>query len=361
MKILDWYILKKYLGTFFFICLLFTIISVVVDFSEKVDDLAKVSLKQILSEYYLNFIPYINALLWPLFALIAVMFFTSRLANDSEFIAMIGTGVNFYRLLVPYVIGASVLCILLLIGNHFIIPSGNKVRTKFENTYVWKNNYESKFDNIHLNINPTTEIYMRTFSIADSTGRDFTLVSYNNQEMPYKLYAGAITPVKGKPKTWTLKQFRRRNFNGLHESLKEGAPTQTMDTLLGFAASDLVRRDNFREAMTTPELNRFIATEQARGSDPAMEYQVEGYRRTSDPFSIFILTLMGVSVASRKTRGGLGVQMMLGMIAAGIYVFISKFSATFAIQGGLPPMLGVWIPNIIFAIVAIVMLIKAQK
>lgn len=361
LTILDWYILKKYLFTFLFICLIFTLISVVVDFSEKLDDVIerKASTREIIFDYYLNFIPYINGLLWPLFSLIAVIFFTSRLASNSEFISMIGCGVNFYRLLVPYFIGGFLIFITLLFANHYFIPNGNKRRVKFENTYIWLHNYKNRTDNIHMNAGNGEEVYIRNFSVADSTCRDFMLLRYDGQKNTYRIQAAVLSPVTGQPGLWKMQNWEARTFDGLNERIYKGL---AKDTLLSFRPSDFIRRDNLKESMTTPELSQFIADERRRGSNPSLEFEVERYRRTSEPFTILILTLIGVSVASRKVRGGMGIHLLIGAATGGVYIFMTKFSATFAIQGGLPPLLGVWVPNIIFTIVAVWMLRNmAQK
>jgi lipopolysaccharide export system permease protein len=359
-KILDWYILKAYLSTFFFVCIIFSLIAIAVDFSEKLDDMLEreATWREIILDYYLNFVPYINGLLWPLFALISVIFFTSRLANRSEFIAMIGNGVDFYRLLLPYLAGGGILSLILWSAGNYWIPNGNKKRVAFENTYIWKNNFESRMDNIHMNLSATEEIFLKNFSVVDSSGRGFTLVRYDGQKILSKLSAVLVKPVRGEPGRWEMRNWELRTFNGLDERLVTG---ERKDTAIGFLPEDFIRRDNLRETMTSPELRRFIAEERRRGNNPAKEFEVERFRRTSEAYSILVLTLIGVAVASRKVRGGIGIQLFIGVSLAGLYIVLTKFAATFAIQGGLHPLLGVWVPNLIFTTVALYMLWKAPK
>lgn len=357
---LDRYLLRAYLLTFFFVCIIFSLIAIAIDFSEKLDDMIerKANFNQIFFDYYLNFVPYINGLLWPLFALISVIFFTSRLANRSEFIAMIGSGVNFYRLLVPYLLGGGFLAIMLWFAGNYWIPNGNKKRVLFENTYIWKNNFESKMDNIHMNLSAEEEIYLKNFSVVDSSGRGFTLVRYEGQKVLSKLSALLIKPLRDSLGHWELRNWELRTFDGLSERLVKGT---LKDTMFPFLPQDFIRRDNLRETMTSPELRRFIAEERRRGNNPAKEFEVERFRRTSEAYSILVLTIIGVSVASRKLRGGIGIQLFIGVALAGLYIVMTKFAATFAIQGGLHPLLGVWVPNILFSAIALYMLGKAPK
>ncbi len=359
LTILDKYIIKKYLSAFFFIVLIFTLIAVVVDFSEKLDDFfnKKAPWSEIIFDYYLNFIPYINALLWPVYAVIAVIFFTSRMAYNSEFISMIGNGVNFYRLLRPYMIGAAILAGIQFLANHYIVPAGNKSRIAFENKYIWTANYTSERQNLHMFIQPGEEIFMTYYNDKDSIGQNFSYMRYEGQAIAYKINARGIKAKDGKG-TWELQAYQKRSYKGLKETYQYGEKT---DTIFPLKPEDLVRRDNLKETMPTPELKEFINKERMRGFAPPIVYEVERFRRTADAFTIFILTLIGVSTASRKVRGGLGLHLLIGAVISALFVFLTKFSTTFSIQGGLPAYIGVWIPNMIFLVVAIWLLRKAQK
>lgn len=358
LKILDRYLLGKYLASFFFIVLIFSIVAGVVDVGDKIDNYIeeKLSFGFVITEYYLNFIPWINGLLVPLYSLIAVVFFTSRLANDSEFISMIGNGVSFYRILVPYLMGALIIASLSLWFNHLVIPRGNKKKVHFENTYVWKHNLKSRTDNIHITTGENESSYISTLSLVDSSARDMTITRNFGSAVVWKLTASFARPQKGK--AWSLEGVRIRTFDGMTERMLYRAK---LDTVLGFLPGDLIRRENLKETMTTPELSEFIISERARGFSPSKEFEVEAARRSAEPFAVIVLTIIGLATASRKVRGGMGLHLLLGVGVGATYVFMSKFSATFAIQGGLGAHFGSWIPNIIYGIVAVVLLLKAQK
>lgn len=362
LKILDRYILKKFLGSFFFIVILMGLLAVVVDFAEKIEDFAKPdgpAASQIALEYYLNFMPYITSLLFPLYALIAVIYFTSRMAANSEIIAIIGNGINFYRLLYPYLIGAFVIAGIHFYANHYIFPISNKYRTQFENTYVYKHNYQGPTDNIHLFSGKNEEIYMQHYSRSDSTGTNFSLMRYDDTGLnrSFILNAQRIKLIEH-PNKWRLFNYNIRYVNGLNEKLVKGSQ---MDTVLNLKNADLAKRDNMKDAMLSKDLLKYIAEEKSKGSGMTVPFQVEYYRRTADPFSIIVLTIIGLSISSRKMRGGMGWHLVLGMIISALYIFMGKFSMTFSTHAGLPPIIGAWVPNIIFSVVAVYMLFKAQK
>jgi lipopolysaccharide export system permease protein len=362
LKILDRYILKKFLGTFFFIVILMGLLAVVVDFAEKIEDFAKPdgpAASKIALEYYLNFMPYITSLLFPLYALIAVIYFTSRMAANSEIIAIIGNGINFYRLLYPYLIGAFVIAGIHFYANHYIFPISNKYRTQFENTYVYKHNFQGPTDNIHLFSGKNEEIYMQHYSRSDSTGTNFSLMRYDDTGLnrPFILNAQRIKLIEH-PNKWRLFNYNIRYVNGLDEKLVKGSQ---MDTVLNLKNADMAKRDNMKDAMLSKDLLKYIAEEKSKGSGMTVPFQVEYYRRSADPFSIIVLTIIGLSISSRKMRGGMGWHLVLGMIISALYIFMGKFSMTFSTHAGLPPIIGAWVPNIIFSVVAVYMLFKAQK
>jgi lipopolysaccharide export system permease protein len=362
LTIIDRYILKKYLSTFFFIVLLMAMLAVVIDFAEKVEDFTKPDspkVNEIIFDYYLNFMPYITSLLFPLYALISVIYFTSRMAANSEIIAIIGNGVNFYRLLYPYLLGALMISFLHFYANHYIFPVANKSRTKFENTYVWKHNFQGPTDNIHIFSAKNEEIYIQHYGRADSSASNFCLIRYDESglQRPFTLNAQRIKLIQY-PNKWQIQNYYIRYVDGMKEKIVKG---EKLDTFLNLKSADLARRDNLKDAMSSKELLDFIAAEKARGSGATMQFQVEYHRRTADPFSILVLTIIGLSVSSRKMRGGMGWHLVLGMLISALYVFMGKFSMTFSTHGGLPPFLGVWVPNIVFSGVAIYMLIRAQK
>jgi len=366
MKLLDWYILKRYLGTFFFIVLLFSMLSVVVDSSEKIEDFVAEggpTLYEVVFDYYLNFIPFINGILFPLYSLIAVVFFTARLAANSEFIAMIGSGVNFYRLLVPYILGALIIGSIHYVGNHYIFPVSNQTRTKFENTYIWKHNYVGRTSHFHVACSPNEEFYLQGFNRHDSSGAGLAWIKYDSvsKERDFVLQAQRIRLLK-RPNRWRLSGVRKRHLvDSMRFALLELHPQNFIDTTLCLDIGDLIKRDNQKDNMTTDALIEYINKQKAKGVGGTTVFEVERYRRSADPFSILVLTLIGFSVASRKTRGGMAWHLVIGFILCGLYIFIGKFTTTFSINGGLPPILGTWIPNIIFSVVAVLMILRAQK
>ncbi|MEO1436830.1 MAG: LptF/LptG family permease [Bacteroidota bacterium] len=356
---LDRYIIKKYLSTFLFICLIFTIVSVALDFSEKVDEAIEhqISANTFIFDYYLPFIPYINGLLWPIFALIAVIFFTSRMAINSEIISIYNSGTSFYRLMLPYFVTGAVLTGLLLVGNHVVIPKSNKSRIDFENQYIWKRNIESKVHNIHMFLDDETKLYIRRYSIDDSLAYDVTLEKIQGNKLVSKLFTSRAEWLT-EEKKWRLKNYRIRDLNGLKEELRIG---KTIDTTLAVTPKDLEIRDNEKTAMTSKELRVFIERERQRGLAKPELFEVELYRRWADPFTLLILTFIGMSIASRKIRGGIGIQLILGVVIGALFVMLSKFSATFCINGGLAPWIGMWIPNLVFTGVVFWLIKRAQK
>lgn len=365
LKILDRYILKRYLGTFFFIVLLSSMLTIVVDSAEKVDNFLEdggPTFYQVVFEYYLNFIPYINGLIFPLYNLIAVVFFTSRLAANSEFIAMISNGVNHYRLLVPYLLGACIIGGIHYYGNHYLIPLSNKTKTNFENTYVYKHNFVGAAGNFHVAASPKEEFYLQGFNRYDSTGSQFAWIKHDSSKMKrISVWTANNVRLLTPPNRWRLTGIRKRErINDYKSAITQLPPQMFIDTTLPLLVSDLVVRDNHKDNMTTDELILYINKQKAKGMS-AMGFEVERYRRSADPFSIFILTLIGFSIASRKMRGGMAWHLVVGFAMSALFIFMTKFSMTFSINGGLPPLIGVWTPNIIFIGVAIWMLFRAQK
>jgi lipopolysaccharide export system permease protein len=272
---------------------------------------------------------------------------------------MIGNGINFYRLLYPYLIGACIIAGIHFLANHFVFPMANKSRTKFENTYIWKHNFQGPTDNIHLFSGKNEEIYIQHYSRSDSTGHNFSLTRYDNTGLNrnFILDAQRVKLIKY-PNTWRIFNYNIRYVNGINERLVKGSQ---MDTTINLKSADLAKRDNMKDAMSSKELVKYVAEEKSKGSGMVVPFQVEYYRRTADPFSIIVLTIIGLSISSRKMRGGMGWHLVLGMLISALYIFMGKFSMTFSTHAGLPPIIGAWVPNIIFGIVAIYMLFKAQK
>lgn len=361
LKKLDKYIIQKFLSTFFFVVLIFTMISVIIDFSEKVEKFIEepITKKEILVDYYPNFILFIDGLLWPLFTLIAVIFFTSRMAYNSEIISIFNAGVSFRRLMRPYLIAASFITILHLVGNHYFIPKGNKIRLDIVYTYIWRDDDKGKTQDVHMFLSPDTKIYVNYFRKRDSTARKFRLEKFKGEELVYLLKANSAEWI-GPPDKWKLRDYEIRTFDGMHEQLVVGRGKE-IDTTIAFTPNDFVDYKEQQTMMTTPELSRYIDTQRRRGVGNTQKYEIEKYRRSAEPFTILILTLIGLSIAARKVRGGIGLHLAMGIGIGALFIFFSRFAVVFATGQTIPPLVGIWLPNLLFTAVAIILVRNAQK
>jgi lipopolysaccharide export system permease protein len=358
MKILDIYIIKKFLGTFFFSMSLIILIVVVFDISEKIDDFIgrEAPLKAIVFDFYFNFIPYFVNLFSPLFTFIAVILFTSQMATRTEIVAILSSGVSYRRLLLPYMLSAIVIAILSLFLNNFVIPNATKKRIAFEDKYI-RNEFHNRNRNIHMQISPGNYIYMEGYSTQENTGFKFSIEKFNDGQLDYKLMAESIKwdSVKN---NWAINNYFIREIKGMDEVVTKG---KKLDTVLGFTPKEFGRKDNTVETMDYYELNAYIDSERLKGSDNVELYEIEKYRRISFPFATFILTLIGVSIASRKVRGGIGMHIGLGILISFTFIMFMQVSTTFAASGLVSPLIAVWIPNFIFSLLALYLLKKAQK
>ncbi len=360
MKKLDLYIIKKYFATFFFTVCIITMIAVVIDFSEKVGKFIDkpVTTKEILFDYYLNFIPWINGLLWPLFSMIAVIFFTSRMAKQSEIIPMLSAGISYNRILVPYIIASSFIAGLLWFGNNYLIPKTTKIKNEFEHKYI-KSSTKTMSSDIHCYISPNEKIYLRYFRKRDTSGQIFRIETFKDNRLVSYIKASRIK-LKEAPNRWTLFNYEERKFDGMQDSLLVGQASKK-DTTINLSADDFIKNTRVMENMTSSSLREYITRENARGLDTANMHILELHRRNADPFTIIILTMIGVAIASRKTRGGIGLHLAIGIIIGSAYVILSRFSSTFVNNLSFSPIMGVWIPNIVFGIIAIILILRAQK
>ena len=346
---IDRYIIRKFLGTFFFAILLIIFIAVIFDFSEKIDDFLEnnAPLKGIIFDYYLNFVPYFAVLFSPLFTFIAVIYFTSRLAYNTEIIAIITSGVSFHRLLIPYFISAVIITIFSFVLNNYIIPSANEKRLIFEENY-YRNAPVYRKRNIHKQIEPGVFVYLENFNVNNNYGRKFSIEKFEDGKLVSKLMSDDIVWDTTKNK-WSVRNYYIRNFTGEKESVISG---RHIDTTINMYPQEFKRRKEAVQAMTLNELNDFINIQRLQGATNIDELLIEKHRRFSFPFSSFILTLIGISVSSRKVKGGIGVHIGVGLLVSFTYIFFMQFSAQFSISGAFPPFVAVWIPNVIFAFVA---------
>ncbi|MBP6456889.1 MAG: LptF/LptG family permease [Chitinophagaceae bacterium] len=354
---IDKYILKNFLVTFFVCILAFTFIAIVIDLTEKIQDFitTKAPIGKILG-YYLNFVPYIIGLLFPIFIFVAVILFTSRLATRSEIIAMLSSGMNFNRFLRPYIFGASIISVLLLFANNSILPNANKGRIAFEKVYV---NYTRKenVSNVYKRISTNEYISIGSFNGDNNTGYQFFYSFLDSLKLKTYIKASRFEYDTAKNK-WVLFEVVKRNNNGLKEKL-ENLPKLTMK--IPITRKELLTGDESKQQMTTKELNKFIKIETARGSEGLSSYYIEKYRRTASPFSAFILSIIGACIASRKVRGGNGIHLALGLVISAAYILFMQFSTTFAVKGDLHPFIAVWLPNLFFSIVAFLIYKKFSK
>lgn len=360
MKKLDIYIIKKFLTTFFFTVALISIVSIAIDLSEKVSKLmaAKAPVNEVIFDYYLNFIPWIVGLLAPVFVLIAVIFFSARMAKNNEILSILNAGVSYRRFLFPYLIGAGIIASMLWVGGNFVIPKSTEIKNTFENTYINRGNKKVDVDNVHFFLGDDAKAYVRYFRLRDTTMQGFRIETFKDGELVQLLKSDKLEFIE-EPNKWSLSGYSVRTFQDNKETYNNY--TEKKDTLFPFTPEDFIRYTNEMEMMTTPELREFVEYERKRGVSDSIKHITEIQRRTADPFSIFILTILGVSVASRKTRGGMGMNLAIGIVTGALFVMLQKFSSTFA-QGNLVSAeLGMWIPNIIFSFVAVYFVSRAQK
>lgn len=359
LKILDIYVIRKFLGTFVLSIALILSIVVIFDLSEKIDDFLEsgAKLNVILFDYYLNFIPYFAVLFSSLFAFISVIYFTSRLAYNTEIIAILNSGMSFRRFLLPYLISSTLIAGVSFYLSDQVIPEANKVKLDFEERYVKKAPISFKTKDFHRQIEPGVYVYLHSYSNVSKVGYQFTIEKFEDGELVSKMSADQIrwdTTVN----KWRARRYYIRTIDGLNETLEEG---KQIDTTLAMHPDDFKMRLTIVETMSLKELDEFIKTQLMKGETNVTSYQIERHNRIAFPFSTFILTLIGVIVSSRKMRGGVGMQIALGVVFAFTYLLFTQFSKQFAIGGMLPVMAAVWLPNIFFLIIALFLMRMAPK
>lgn len=352
IKILDWYIIKKFIGTYIYSIMLIISISIVFDINE---NLAKFSeshapLRAIVFDYYLNFIPYFANLFSPLFVFIAVIFFTSKLAGNSEIISMLAAGVSFKRLMRPYMISCVAISILSFFLSAYVIPHGTVIRQNFETIYKNKTKNTSA-DNVQLQVGTGIIAYIQHYDNNLKKGYGFCLDKFENKKLVSHLTAMEIQydTISDSKNHWKMTNWKVRRLKGLREVITSGIQK---DTLIQMEPTDLVYSKGQQETFTSPELRAYISKQIDRGSGNVVQYQVEYHKRIAASFASFILTTIGFSLSSRKRKGGMGLYLGIGLALSFGYIMLQTVSSTFAINADLPPMLAAWIPNIIFAVVA---------
>ena len=347
---IDMYIVSKFITTFFVALLLIIGIVIIFDISEKIDNFVakEAPLKAIVVDYYLNFIPYFMNMFSPLFVFITVIFFTSKMAADSEIIAILSCGISFHRMMVPYIFSAALIAVFSLCLNLFIIPDANKTRIEFENQYV-KTRFKSVGRNVHYQISPGEFVFAESFSSWNNTAYRFTLEKIVDNKLVSKISAESAVYNEEKG-TWTLKKYFIREYNDdLTDRIRSG---RQIDTTIALTTKDFYLTEKTVGTLNYYELNQLIDTQRMRGDANVKYALIEKNTRFALPFSAFILTIMGVSLSSKKRRGGIGWNIGIGIALAFTYILFLKFSEMFVHTGALPPAIALWLPNVVFAIIA---------
>ena len=355
---IDRYIIKRYLGTFFLAIALIVSISIIFDVSEKIDDFISKNapLKAILLDYYPNFIVYFANLFSALFNFIAVIYFTSKMAANSEIIAMMASGISYRRLMRPYMVASAIIALMSWFLGNFIIPPANQERVNFTNIYVISD-YVNSDKNIHRQLDPGVFIYMKSYNNKADVGYKFTIEKFEGRQLKSKLIADYIKWDREKKK-WVIHDYYIRDTSGPIEKISKGSQ---IDTTLRMNPAEFGQQNSRQETMDYWQLNQYIKDLKLRGVDNVSSFEKENYQRTAGPISTFILTIIGVSLASRKTRGGIGLHLGLGLLLGFSYIMFMQVSTIFAFKAGFNILLAVWLPNIIYAVIALVLYKRASK
>ena len=356
---MDLYIIKKFLGTYFFAIALIITIAVVFDVNEQIDKFVtnKAPVEAIIFDYYLNFIPYFSNLFSPLFVFIAVIFFTSKMAENSEIIAMMSTGMSFRRMLRPYMISAAIIAALTYGLGAYVIPKGNVTRLDFESKYKRKKKVEY-VRNVQLEVDTGVIAYMERYENYNKTAYRFSLDKFEDKKLVSHLTARSATYDTTSVHKWTLKNYMIREMDGMRENIIKG---DKLDTIIKMEPQDFLITKGMQQTMTSTELDEYIAKQKRRGFANIKEFQIEYHQRIAMSFAAFILTIIGVSLSSRKVKGGMGLYLGIGLALSFSYILFQTISATFAVNGNTPPVLAVWIPNILYAFIAIYLYRKAPR
>lgn len=352
IKILDWYIIKKFIGTYFFSILLIISIAIVFDINENLEKFAQYHppLKAIVFDYYANFVPYYTNLFSPLFVFIAVIFFTSKLAGNSEIISMLAAGVSFKRLMRPYMISCVIISLVTFYLGAYVIPHGTVIRQNFETIYKNKKR-NTAAENVQLQVGKGVIAYIQHYDNNIKRGYGFCLDKLEDKKLVSHLTATEVQydTISDTKYNWKVYNWKIRTLKGLKEHIVSG---MEKDTVIHMEPTDLVYSKGQQETLTSPQLKEYIEKQKERGSGNVVQYEVEYHKRIASSLASFILTTIGLSLSARKRKGGMGMYLGMGLALSFGYIMLQTISATFAIKGGMPAMLAAWIPNLIFIIVA---------
>lgn len=355
VKRIDRYIISKFLSTYIFLIAIVIMIAIIFDYNEKIDKFTQshASFERIIFDYYLNFIPYFSNLFSPLFVFISVIFFTSKLAGNSEIIAMKSTGMSFRRLLRPYMMAAGIIAATSFLLGAYVIPKGNVSRVDFDNTYIKKKKITIA-ENVQMQVDTGVVAYITNFDITTKSGYGFSLDKFVDKKLVAHLTAQNIQydTLSDRRNSWTLRMYRIRTLKGMRETIISG---DKLDTIIMMEPTDFFYVKNQQETLTLPELKDFIGKQKMRGAPNISTFEVEYYKRFATPFAAFILTIIGVSLSCQKRKGGMGISLGIGLALSFTYIMFQTVSATFATNAGFPAMIAVWIPNLVFATIAYIL------
>ncbi len=359
LKRLDYYIIKKFLGTYVFAIAMILSIAVVFDFNEKMDRFMshEAPWHAIVFDYYMNFVPYFANLFSPLFVFIAVIFFTSKLAENSEIIAMFSCGMSFKRLLRPYMVSAAIIAVVTFCLGAYVIPKGSVTRINFEDKY-YKQRKANTANNIQLEVDTGVIAYIDRYENYSRTGYRFSLDKFKGKQLVSHLTARSITYDTTAVHRWIIKDYMIRRMDGMKESIEKG---ERIDTTLFMEPADFLIMKNQQEMLTSPQLSEYIDRQRQRGFANIKEFEIEYHKRIAMSFASFILTLIGVSLSSRKTKGGMGLYLGIGLALSFSYILFQTITSTFAVNGNVPPVVAVWIPNVLYTFIAFYLYKKAPK
>lgn len=358
LPIIDAYIIKKFLRTFFFAVCIFSLISIFIDVSEKIDDFIKRKppVSAIIFDYYVWFIPYIITLLCPVFVFLSALFFNSKMAQNTEIIAILNSGINYRRFLRPYFVACTFLVVLFIFFTTFLVPHSDQKRYQFEDEWIHEKR-QVQSDHINCQIDKGTVLHMESFNYVDSVGFNLSMEHYENNRITQRVFANRLIWNKTLGK-WSLENYQQRFFEGDHEIVRKGA---TLDTFLTIKPSEFIVKTQYISAMTNPELNEYIRKEREKGSPLLNKYYVELYKRIAMPFSFYAVTLLAIAISSRKTRGGLGMHLGIGIFITFAFLLITQIFNTLGITNVMHPAIAVWLPNVLFFAGAIYVARSAPK
>ena len=357
MKRLDWYIIKKFLGTFFFSIVLILSIAIVFDLTEKMDDFFEnqVPLREIILDYYLPFVPYYMNMFSSLFIFISVIFFTSKLAGNSEFIAMHAAGMSYHRLMVPYAVSATILFVLAFFLGGWVIPKSSERMLHFTDKYVEHFTSENA-RNVQLEVEPGRVLYIESFQRRSGIGYRCSIEQFEGKTLTERVTADRI--YYDSLEMWHLDNYTRRQFDDMREIMDKG---KRLDIILPIVPDELFITAQQAQQMTTPELRHYMARQRERGSGNVKAFEVEYHKRWASPLGAFIMTLLGVTMSSRKVRGGMGKNLGIGVVLTALYILFSTVSTTFSVNNVMSPVTAAWLPNFVFLALSIPLSIRASK